>query len=179
MTGSVPGSIFVSGDRYIEESFGYYHSHLWRNYGILIAYFAFFVVAYGLAVEFIPQIEKGKGDILIFLRRNNSKSEHPLPPAKRSGEDVESAAIGRLAQLESNSESPTKLQKLDRKEVNFTWKKLEYEIPVTGGIKVLLSGISGYVKPGTMTGKFSPTRKLTLLTVQLSSESLGLGRPLS
>lgn len=165
MTGSVPGSTFVSGDRYIEESFDYYFSHLWRNYGILIAYFIFFVVVYGLAVEFIPQVEKGRGDILIFLRRSKSKSDHGVPKKQKLGEDVESALIGGQARLESKPENSAKLPNLDRTEVNFTWKKLAYEISVEGDTKVLLTGITGYVKPGTMTGKIDFAKKFKLLIV--------------
>ena len=152
MTGSIPGSASVSGDRYIGESFGYYYSHLWRNYGILIAFFLFFVVAYGLAVEFIPQIEKGRGDVLIFLRRRKGQLEGDLPKEKPR-DDIETGQIKDQNSTESTSANPTKPNKLERKEANFTWRKLEYEIPVKAGIKILLTAINGYIATGTMTGE--------------------------
>jgi ATP-binding cassette subfamily G (WHITE) protein 2 (PDR) len=155
VTGSLPGSTFVSGDRYIGESFDYYYSHLWRNYGILIAYLIFFVVAYGLAVEFVPQVEKGRGDILIFLRRRKPKLEHNLQEKEKSEEDIETGQFNALTSIEPISASPMKLHKLDRKEANFTWRSIEYEIPLKSGTKVLLTGISGHITHGTMTGKSS------------------------
>lgn len=41
VVGSVAGSAFVDGDRYLSESFGYLHSHKWRNFGILIAFWVY------------------------------------------------------------------------------------------------------------------------------------------
>jgi ATP-binding cassette subfamily G (WHITE) protein 2 (PDR) len=36
--GSVAGSSYVNGDAYINSAYQYYHSHKWRNLGILIAF---------------------------------------------------------------------------------------------------------------------------------------------
>jgi ATP-binding cassette subfamily G (WHITE) protein 2 (SNQ2) len=33
----------------------------------------------------------------------------------------------------------------------FTWEKVDYTVPVPGGIRRLLHDVYGYVKPGTMT----------------------------
>jgi hypothetical protein len=152
VTGSTPGSNLVSGDRYIEVSFNYYHTHLWRNYGILVSYLAFFFVLYGLAVEFVPQVVKGKGDVLIFLRRRRAKQEW----REKGQSQVKEKCITVPAKSASTTHrAPEGLEdfgKLERSRGNFTWDAIEYKIPVKGGSKTLLTGINGYVKPGSMTG---------------------------
>lgn len=139
VTGSVPGSTFVSGDRYIAASFDYYHSHLWRNFAILVAFFVFFLAAYGVAVEYVPQVEKGRGDVLIWIREGaESRKTQPEPATKTE------AKITRTHSLAFAG--------LDRSEKSFTWSNIDYDISVRGGSKTLLTGINGFVKPGTMTG---------------------------
>jgi ATP-binding cassette, subfamily G (WHITE), member 2, SNQ2 len=153
VTGSTPGTNLVSGDRYIELSFDYHYSHLWRNYGILIGYFMFFLALYGLAVEFVPQVVKGKGDILIFLRHGKRKAgSNKISEKKTLESDTNNAA--HLASSDANG--PRKRSgfgKLKRSQDSFTWDKIEYQIPVKGGMKTLLTGIHGFVKPGSMTGR--------------------------
>jgi len=155
VNGAITGSGFVSGDRYIEASFEYTHAHLWRNYGILLAYFLTLIIVYGLAVEFIPQVVKGRGDVLIFLRQHKTpqsekrrleEEKHDIPsPQDSAAEDVQIANLTR---------APTKLE---IKKEAFTWDKIQYQIPVKGGSKTLLTDIHGFVKPGTMTGKPMPS----------------------
>ena len=153
VTGSMPGTNLVSGDRYIELSFSYHYTHLWRNYGILIGYFMFFFVLYGLAVEFVPQVAKGKGDILIFLRHGRKAGTNNglgKELQERNTENSATAASPNDAGFEKG------FGKLERSRESFTWEKIEYQIPVKGGKKTLLTGIHGFVKPGSMTGR-SPT----------------------
>lgn len=153
VTGSTPGTNLVSGDRYIELSFNYHYSHLWRNYGILIGYFLFFFLLYGIAVEFVPQVAKGKGDILIFLRRGRSKTGI----SQRAGTQAQESGISTSSKLASpegpDSHKRNDFGKLKRSQDSFTWSSVAYQIPVKGGTKTLLTGIHGFVKPGTMTGK--------------------------
>ncbi|KAF4626727.1 hypothetical protein G7Y89_g11429 [Cudoniella acicularis] len=165
VTGSTPGSIYVSGDLYIAASFDYYHSHIWRNFGILIAFFVFFMVAYGLAVEFVPQVEKGRGDVLIWLRhwgsRRNEKSQPAVAPS--SADEL------------SDSQGFARLKRSDK---SFSWNHLDYDIHVKDGTKTLLTGIHGYVKPGTMTALIgeSGAGKTTLLNVLAQRTETGVVR---
>ena len=41
--GSVAGSSFVSGTRFLQESYAYAPTHKWRNIGIVIAFMLFFL----------------------------------------------------------------------------------------------------------------------------------------
>jgi ABC-type uncharacterized transport system YnjBCD ATPase subunit len=119
----------------------------------LLGYFIALVIAYGLAVEFVPQIEKGKGDVLIFLRRNKST-------ASRDMEEETTVASPRDSRLKlggerDSSNSPTASKKRQEVREGFTWNKIDYQIPIKDGSKALLTDISGFVRPGTLTGKFS------------------------
>ncbi|RAL67057.1 hypothetical protein DID88_007837 [Monilinia fructigena] len=60
-TGAAAGADYVDGDRYIELNFGYSHTHLWRNLGILIAFMVFGCCVYLSASEFISA-KKSKGE---------------------------------------------------------------------------------------------------------------------
>ena len=153
VTGSTPGTNLVSGDRYIELSFNYYYSHLWRNYGILIGYVLFFFVLYGLAVEFVPQVAKGRGDILIFLRRGREKGKHGNRPGSQSQGSYTAASAKQPSPSGKGPETSNGFEKLKRSQDTFTWENIEYQIPVKGGTKTLLTGIYGFVRPGSMTGR--------------------------
>ena len=151
MNGAIAGSNFISGDRYIEVSFQYTHAHLWRNYGILLAFFVVLTIAYGLAVEFVPQVVKGRGDVLVFLKQQKD-IEGPERALEEEKQDIApesnlASQAGRVANLTRTS---TKLE--FRKEA-FTWDKLQYQIPIKTGVKALLTDIHGFVKPGQMTGR--------------------------
>ncbi|KUJ23287.1 uncharacterized protein LY89DRAFT_777066 [Mollisia scopiformis] len=156
VTGATPGSSVVSRDHYIDASFEYTYSHLWRNYGILLAFFVGLVVAYGLVVEFVPQVEKGRGDVLIFLRRKKHTALEKNPP-------LPSGVTPTTSRLPTLNDLP--IARVEQE--CFTWDKLEYQIPIRGGAKTLLTDIQGYVKPGTMTALMgeSGAGKTTLLNV--------------
>ena len=113
----------------------------------------FFFILYGLAVEFVPQVAKGKGDILIYLRRERGDAGSN----KRIENQTRKSDTNNSANPASPNEiRPNKLEgfgKLKRSQDCFTWDKIEYQIPVKGGTKTLLTGIHGFVKPGSMTGK--------------------------
>lgn len=49
--GAVVGQNFVNGDRYLESAYQYSFGHLWRNFGILVAFTLAFFVTYLIATE--------------------------------------------------------------------------------------------------------------------------------
>lgn len=49
------GSNEVAGIAYVEAAFSYSKSHLWRNFGILIAFFIGFAVMQVIAMEFLAK----------------------------------------------------------------------------------------------------------------------------
>ncbi|KAJ7048481.1 hypothetical protein C8F01DRAFT_1280404, partial [Mycena amicta] len=81
--GAKPGNDFVLGADYLATSFSYVHSHLWRNFGILIGYMIVFCATHLIATEYISAA-KSKGEVLVFIRG--------YMPHKRK-EDPENAAF--------------------------------------------------------------------------------------
>lgn len=58
---------------------------------------------------------------------------------------MERKEAARRGELEQDLKSLIKTKK------PFTWEKLSYTVPVSGGQKRLLNEVYGYVKPGTLT----------------------------
>ncbi|GMF63719.1 unnamed protein product [[Candida] boidinii] len=65
--GSVAGEAFVSGDAYVKRYFNYSYSHVWRDFGINIAWTAGFIIMNVALSEFIKNVEGG-GDLLLYKR---------------------------------------------------------------------------------------------------------------
>lgn len=168
VTGARPGELVVSGDDYLEASFGYKFSHLWRNFGILCAFFIFFVFTNALATELNPP-PPSKGEYLIFKRRNAPlEVEKALKESKRV-EDVEEKPIpaGIVAgQNQGKDEKKDEMKGLVKSRDIFTWENLNYHVRIPGGEnRRLLNNVMGYVKPGTLTALVgeSGAGKTTLL----------------
>ncbi|KAG5926073.1 hypothetical protein E4U42_003685, partial [Claviceps africana] len=67
LKGSAPGRTSVDGSQYIQESFSYSRSHLWRNFGFLWLFFFFFVFLTALGMELMKP-NAGGGAITVFKR---------------------------------------------------------------------------------------------------------------
>ncbi|KAJ8586070.1 hypothetical protein M405DRAFT_692245, partial [Rhizopogon salebrosus TDB-379] len=52
MVGAQPGQNFVDGDLFTNLSYDYYYSHLWRNFGIICAFFVGFLAILLTATQF-------------------------------------------------------------------------------------------------------------------------------
>lgn len=139
--GAVPGERYVSGDRYIAKYYDYAHSHLWRNFGILIAFCVFFHVIYLILTEVVPGTAS-KPRTLAFLPGH--------VPTNPSPDDVEAGQRSETSRnlFKSDTQSRDLLPKQDKV---FSWQGICYDVPVKGGSKRLLDDVSGWVKPGTLT----------------------------
>ena len=142
--GAAAGADYVEGDAYINTSFSYYRSHLWRNLGILIGMTIALCAVYLVATEYISA-QKSKGEVLLFRRGQ--------VPEVKGTEDEESkvddrpTAEGIVAQ-KTTSEIPPSIQK---QTAQFHWLGVNYDIKVKGGGRRLLDDVDGWVKPGTLT----------------------------
>jgi ABC-type multidrug transport system, ATPase component len=163
--GSVPGQAFVLGDDYLKQAFTYSFSHVWRNFGILIAFYIFFTFINTLGVEFVKPAE-GAGDKLIYLRGKIHDSVL-LPEEKSSSETSTS--------LEKEEKATAVFEDLKSKDV-FVWNEVKYVIPYDGSERTLLDDISGYCVPGTLTALMgeSGAGKTTLLNTLAQRNSIGV-----
>ncbi|ORX71863.1 hypothetical protein DL89DRAFT_277579 [Linderina pennispora] len=81
----------------------------------------------------------------------------------------------RLPQVSTVNDEDTEMTKEAIGALSFTWKHVSYTVPVKGGERQLLDGISGYVKPGTMTALMgsSGAGKTTLLDSLAMRKTIG------
>lgn len=146
VVGGAPRSQFVDGDAYINTAFSYYHSHLWRNLGILIGMIIAFCGVYLVATEFISA-QRSRGEVLVFRRGH--------VPVQSKKDDEEESRISRpktqdlvISKTISAGDVPPSIQK---QTATFHWDGVCYDIKVKGGIRRLLDDCDGWVKPGTLT----------------------------
>lgn len=153
IAGSTPDQLVVQGSKYIEAGFNYSRSHLWRNLGILIGFFVFFVCLTMLGME-RQKPNKGGGAVTVFKKGETPKPIKNAVYNGRSSEDVESGEKdSTVSSISSNQVhmSGANVQGLAKNTSVFTWKTVNYTIPYEGGQKKLLQDVQGYVKPGRLT----------------------------
>ncbi|RAR08086.1 multidrug resistance protein CDR2 [Stemphylium lycopersici] len=158
--GARPGATNVSGDDYLGY-LSYKHSHLWRNLGILCAWWVFFVaVTIFFTSRWKEMGEGGRG--LLIPREKQKKSKH-LQPADEESQAVEKPNTS----SDSAKSEDTLTNQLVRNTSIFTWKNLTYTVKTPSGDRVLLDNVQGFVKPGTLGALMgsSGAGKTTLLDV--------------
>lgn len=70
IAGAQPGSLLVNGADYIQANFSYSYSHVWRNFGIVIAYGVGYVIAAAVFSELIDYGKQASG--LVFARKRGA-----------------------------------------------------------------------------------------------------------
>lgn len=111
----------------------------------MIVWWIAYLVLTCLAVERLKAAGSAKSYLL--FRRPNKQSTHMAASGaadeeKGAGQsDVKQAANVRLDQD----------MQIEKSDTLFSWKNLNYTVPVKGGHRQLLNNIQGYTKPGTLT----------------------------
>lgn len=162
ITGAGVGQNTVDGNDYMSAGYSYSKAHIWRNFGILIGFFIFFMVLQILAIEFLKLGAK-HASILVYQKEDKELK-------KLNDRLAERKDAFRRGELEQD------LSALKQKDVPFTWEGLNYTVPVPGGHRQLLDNVYGYVKPGTLTALMgaSGAGKTTLLDVLAARKSTGV-----
>jgi ATP-binding cassette subfamily G (WHITE) protein 2 (SNQ2) len=160
--GAGVGQNTVDGNAYMSAGYSYTKSHIWRNFGILIGFFVFFMLCQIFAIEFLKLGAK-HASILVFQKEDKELK-------KLNDRLAERKDAFRRGELEQD------LSALKQKDVPFTWEGLNYTVPVPGGHRQLLDNVYGYVKPGTLTALMgaSGAGKTTLLDVLAARKSTGV-----
>ncbi|KAL2158180.1 hypothetical protein VTH06DRAFT_4748 [Thermothelomyces fergusii] len=182
--GAVPGRPTVSGDAYIDAMYGYTYSHVWRNFGILLAFLVGFTAIYLAAVELNSSVTS-TAEALVFPRwdipahLNPGRKGRDEEAAVARAETAAAAATGAGAGDEKRAEQgPQDLNgtSIEPQRDIFTWKDVVYDIDVKEGKRRLLDHVSGWVKPGTLTALMgaSGAGKTTLLDVLAQRTSVGV-----
>ncbi|KAF2262008.1 hypothetical protein CC78DRAFT_330158 [Lojkania enalia] len=177
--GSTPGSLTVSGANYISTAYQYSRSHLWRNFGFICAFFAFFVFLTALGME-LQKPNKGGGAVTIYKRGQVPKTVEKSMELKSQPTDVETGqthAAGPGYPMDKSKEGLDKAAEgVAKNETIFTWQDVNYTIPYEKGERQLLQDVQGYVKPGRLTALMgaSGAGKTTLLNTLAQRINFGV-----
>lgn len=165
-TGAVAGQDYVSGDAYIAASYDYYYSHVWRNFGILLAFLFGFMFIYFAATE-LNASTTSTAEVLVFRRG------HVPAYLQKGAKDEENKSAN-----EAGAEKDEKDEKdiIPPQKDIFTWRDVVYDIEIKGEPRRLLDHVSGWVKPGTLTALMgvSGAGKTTLLDVLAQRTTMGV-----
>ena len=172
VNGARPGELFVDGDAFINTSYEYYSAHMWRNLGIIIAFFVFFLFTYILASEMV-NAKPSKGEILVFPRGK-------IPTFAKSNrndkdtEDPEAAATNEKQPIENSGHDQDAV--IQKQTAIFHWQDVCYDIKIKGEDRRILDNVDGWVKPGTLTALMgvSGAGKTTLLDVLANRVTMGV-----
>ncbi|KAJ5812426.1 hypothetical protein N7474_008727 [Penicillium riverlandense] len=169
--GSIAGQTTVSGDRYILHNYKYSYSHVWRNFGILIAFLIGFMIIYFVASE-LNSSTTSTAEALVF--RRNHEPGYMRPGHVKSNYDEENGI--ELGSVNMVSETTSDDILLPPQEDIFTWRDICYDIEIKGEPRRLLDHVSGWVKPGTLTALMgvSGAGKTTLLDVLAHRTTMGI-----
>ncbi|KAJ8097450.1 ABC-2 type transporter-domain-containing protein [Lipomyces tetrasporus] len=153
LPGSEPGEPYVNGDRYVSIQFGYERQDLWRNFGILIAYFAFFLIVQVVGSELITYSTAGGGQVKRFVKQRKSvqvqshpKAETPVPSTATTTTTT-TPSSPTTAEKDIDGEKPSHLR---REGPLFTFRNVNYIISTPNGPRQLLDNVEGYAAPGKL-----------------------------
>lgn len=175
--GSVAGEAIVTGSRYLELSYGYKWSHTWRNFGFVFAYMAFFLGINLITTEY-QRDESASGGVMVFKRGAAPKELTAAIDGSAKSTDLEKGetALSGPTPEQAQEKERAAAAKLEASEDIFTWKNLNYDVPIKSETRRLLNGVSGYVTPGKLTALMgeSGAGKTTLLNVLAQRVTMGV-----
>ena len=175
LIGAQIGSPNVSGSEYISASFQYTRSHLWRNFGVVVAWTVLYILVTALASEFFAFAGSG-GGATIFKR--SKKAQQQVAQADETNDEEKiSDNIGHTNSTSTDSvDAEKELPRIAQSESVFTWENVEYTVPYGNGTRKLLNNVNGYVKPGLMIALMgaSGAGKTTLLNTLAQRQRMGI-----
>jgi ATP-binding cassette subfamily G (WHITE) protein 2 (SNQ2) len=172
----------VVGSAYLQTQYNYSRSHLWRNFGVVIAFIVLYLLITCAANETFSFVGGG-GGALIFKKSRKAKQQ--VAEASTSDEEKGSAAVSDSSSSKKEStmdaepdEKPQEeaMAKITKSESIFTWRDVEYTVPYLGGERKLLNKVNGYAKPGLLVALVgaSGAGKTTLLNTLAQRQSMGV-----
>ncbi|KAI1406215.1 ATP-binding cassette transporter [Hypoxylon fuscum] len=170
---STPGDLTLSGQRYLETVYTFVRSNLWRDIGINAAFFVFFAICVTIGME---RFKTPAGRLsTIFYSTSNSRRSCPrddrpiLNEEKSPGQETDTSEV--IPEVRTTAQGVMRSSKQ-----HFAWRDICLDIQVGGQNRRLLSNISGWLEPGTMTALMglSGAGKTTLLDTLAQRISIGV-----
>lgn len=155
--GAVPGETQVDGDAYL-ASLSYDHSNLWRNFGIIWAWWALFVaITVFSTTRWKPSSESGPS---LLIPREKVHRVNANRQADEEGLGTKEVTDDSRQQSPEATDNESSQGKLIRNTSVFTWKNLSYTVKTPSGDRVLLDNVQGWVKPGMLGALMGASGKL-------------------
>ncbi|KAF1989863.1 ABC drug exporter AtrF [Aulographum hederae CBS 113979] len=179
LTGAAPNSKVVAGSDYLQATYTYTRSHLWRNFGVVIAFGVLYILVTAVATELFS-FTSGGGGALIFKKSKKAKKalEEPSPADEEKGglDGAVGKEVGGDNELSRQKTEEETLEALAKSDSVFTWKDVEYTVPYMGGERKLLNKVTGFAKPGKMIALVgaSGAGKTTLLNTLSQRQTMGV-----
>lgn len=176
IAGALPGETGVPGSAYLDASFNYTRGHLWRNFGVLVAFSVLYLTVTVLATELISFGGSGGGALVFKRSKKTARQLKSSPADEEKGNSPGNSSADGVAYQQHASEKDDQLQKLTGSDKVFTWEDVRYTVPTPQGPKQLLNGIDGYAKPGVMVALMgaSGAGKTTLLNTLSQRQKVGV-----
>lgn len=166
--GAIAGQDFIDGDRYLNTTYRYDRSHLWRNLGILFVFFAGLLIMYIVCSEYV-RAKPSRGEILIFPRGKM--------PSFIKGSRKDDPEVVITAEKSTIADEPQRqTAAIARQTSVFQWENICYDIKIKGNSRRILDCVDGWVKPGTLTALMGVTGagKTSLLDVLADRVIMGV-----
>ncbi|GKU08311.1 unnamed protein product [Fusarium langsethiae] len=146
----------IDGSSYLSLQYDIAGTEVWRNVGIIIAFWVFFSIT--AAIGFEMNLTSGAGSMILYDRRSQTK-ELALK------DDPERTSAQALPEQRDHITSAT----------TFTFKNINYFVHHEGQEKQLLQNVSGFVKPGQLVALMgsSGAGKTTLMDVLAQRKDSG------
>lgn len=167
VVGAEPGQSDVQGSAYLLLKYGYESSHLWRNFGIMIAMMIIFCTIYLIAAQYIPA-QRSKGEVLLFQHGHSKKQLQRAPDSEKAvaaltfAQDINKREDRDVCENDSET-----METILQQSSVFHWNSLSYEVATKNSRKKILDNISGWVKPGTLTALMVIKRAIQTGQVEL------------
>ncbi|PYI12315.1 hypothetical protein BO78DRAFT_465515 [Aspergillus sclerotiicarbonarius CBS 121057] len=170
--GAVAGRRTVSGDKYIWATYKYTYDHVWRNFGILIAFLVGWMIVYFAATQFISY-----SNVIVetpLFRRGNEPAFLKHGADQNVDEEAGRPSVSANQDTTSSVREDVFLSNTPQRET-LTWRDVAYDIDTSGGHRRVLDQVSGWAKPGTITALMSinSVERTTLLKVLAQRTTVG------
>lgn len=175
ITGAAVNARTVPGSAYLATTYTYTRAHLWRNFGVLIAWAVLYILVTVFAVEVFNFAVSG-GGVLVFKRSRKAKQA----VKENSTDEKKAGAVSEVTTSSDTEADETKqedvMEQIAESQSVFTWQDVCYTVPYQGGERQLLNHVNGYAKPGLLIALMgaSGAGKTTLLNTLAQRQNMGV-----